>query len=53
MACITLTKENIRDEHICCAFSNKKCAENSQARNQDAGSVLSVTEHDIQPTPEW
>ena len=22
---ITLTKENIADEHICCAFSDKKC----------------------------
>jgi len=24
---ITLTKDNIDTEHICCAFSNKKCAE--------------------------
>ena len=22
---ITLTKENIANEHICCAFSDKKC----------------------------
>ena len=22
---ITLTKENIEKEHICCAFSDKKC----------------------------
>lgn len=24
---ITLTKENIDTEHICCPFSDKKCAE--------------------------
>ena len=24
---ITLTKENIGTEHICCAFSDKKCKE--------------------------
>ncbi len=23
MAYVTLTKENIKDEHICCAFSEK------------------------------
>ncbi len=27
MAYITLTKENIDSEHICCAFSDKKCKE--------------------------
>lgn len=24
---ITLTKDNIEKEHICCAFSDKKCLE--------------------------
>ncbi len=28
----TLTKGNIQDEHICCAFSDKKCAEGYQAK---------------------
>jgi GNAT superfamily N-acetyltransferase len=29
---INLTAENISDEHICCAFSDKKCAESYQAK---------------------
>lgn len=29
---ITLDKTNIQDEHICCAFTNKKCAEGYQAK---------------------
>jgi len=29
---ITLTKENIEKEHICCAFSDKKCAESYAAK---------------------
>jgi len=29
---ITLTKENIGKEHICCAFSDKKCAESYEAK---------------------
>ena len=29
---ITLTKENIDREHICCAFSDKKCAESYEAK---------------------
>jgi hypothetical protein len=29
---ITLTKENIGKEHICCAFSHKKCAESYHAK---------------------
>ena len=29
---ITLTKENIAQEHICCAFSDKKCAESYEAK---------------------
>ncbi|MDR0306286.1 MAG: YoaP domain-containing protein [Chitinispirillales bacterium] len=29
---ITLTKENIDREHICCAISDKKCAESYAAK---------------------
>ncbi len=29
---ITLTKENIGKEHICCAFSDKKCAKSYEAK---------------------
>jgi ribosomal protein S18 acetylase RimI-like enzyme len=29
---ITLNKENITKEHICCAFSDKKCAESYEAK---------------------
>ncbi len=32
MSYITLTKENIDSEHICCAFSDKKCAESYQLK---------------------
>ncbi len=32
MAYITLTKDNIRSEHICCAFSDKKCADSYQQK---------------------
>lgn len=31
---ITLTPENIDKEHICCAFSDKKCAESYQLKKQ-------------------
>ncbi len=34
MAYITLTKENIEAEHICCAFSDKKCSESYQKKKQ-------------------
>lgn len=29
---ITLNKSNIDSEHICCAFSDKKCTESYQAK---------------------
>jgi GNAT superfamily N-acetyltransferase len=29
-----LTRENIKDEHICCAFSDKKCAESYELKKQ-------------------
>ncbi len=32
MAYITLTKENIDSEHICCAFSDKKCSESYELK---------------------
>lgn len=32
MSYITLTKENLDSEHICCAFSDKKCAEGYQLK---------------------
>ncbi|MDX9865658.1 MAG: GNAT family N-acetyltransferase [Anaerolineaceae bacterium] len=32
MAYITLTKDNIGSEHICCAFSDKKCADSYQQK---------------------
>ncbi|MCL2141571.1 MAG: GNAT family N-acetyltransferase, partial [Methanimicrococcus sp.] len=31
---ITLTKENIGKEHICCAFSDKKCAKSYEAKKE-------------------
>jgi len=31
---ITITKENIGTEHICCAFSDKKCAEGYRQKKQ-------------------
>jgi predicted GNAT family acetyltransferase len=31
---ITLTKENIDKEHICCAISDKKCAESYEAKKE-------------------
>ncbi len=34
MAYITLTKENIDSEHICCAFSDKKCSESYELKKQ-------------------
>jgi GNAT superfamily N-acetyltransferase len=34
MTYITLTKENIDAEHICCAFSDKKCAESYQMKKK-------------------
>ncbi|MBU0970474.1 MAG: GNAT family N-acetyltransferase [Proteobacteria bacterium] len=34
MAYVTLTKENIGDEHICCAFSDKKCSESYGLKKQ-------------------
>jgi len=32
MSYITITKDNIESEHICCAFSDKKCAESYQLK---------------------
>jgi len=32
MSYITLNKNNIKDEHICCAFSDKKCKESYEAK---------------------
>ena len=32
MAYITLTKDNIGSKHICCAFSDKKCADSYQQK---------------------
>lgn len=34
MTYLTLTRENIKDEHICCAFSDKKCAESYELKKQ-------------------
>lgn len=34
MAYITLNKENIEAEHICCAFSDKKCSDSYQKKKQ-------------------
>jgi len=34
MAYITLSKENIGSEHICCAFSDKKCTESYAQKKQ-------------------
>lgn len=34
MAYVTLTKENIGSEHICCAFSDKKCSEGYELKKQ-------------------
>ena len=34
MTYITLTEENIDSEHICCAFSNKKCSSSYQMKKQ-------------------
>jgi GNAT superfamily N-acetyltransferase len=34
MAYVTLTGENINDEHICCAFSDKKCAESYELKKR-------------------
>jgi len=34
MAYITLSKENIGSEHICCAFSDKKCSESYALKKQ-------------------
>jgi GNAT superfamily N-acetyltransferase len=34
MAYITLTKENIDTEHICCAFSDKKCSDSYEMKKQ-------------------
>jgi GNAT superfamily N-acetyltransferase len=34
MAYLTLTKDNIKNEHICCAFSDKKCAESYELKKQ-------------------
>ncbi|WP_072680296.1 N-acetyltransferase [Arcobacter sp. LA11] len=32
MSYLTLNKNNIKDEHICCAFSDKKCKESYEAK---------------------
>ena len=34
---ITLNKENIDKEHICCAFSDKKCSEGYELKKQCKG----------------
>lgn len=34
MAYLTLTRDNIKNEHICCAFSDKKCAESYELKKQ-------------------
>ncbi len=34
MAYVTLTKETVKNEHICCAFSDKKCAESYELKKQ-------------------
>ncbi len=34
MAYLTLTPDNIENEHICCAFSDKKCAESYELKKQ-------------------
>ena len=34
MTYITLTPDNIRSEHICCAFSDKKCAESYASKKE-------------------
>ncbi len=34
MAYITLTKKNINHEHICCAFSDKKCSDSYELKKQ-------------------
>ena len=31
---LTLTKENIETEHICCAFSDKKCKESYELKKE-------------------
>lgn len=31
---ITLTKENIAGEHICCAFSDKKCKDSYELKKE-------------------
>jgi len=34
MAYITLTRENIGSEHICCALSDRKCSEGYELKKQ-------------------
>ena len=34
MRFITLTKENIESEHICCAISDKKCKDGYELKKQ-------------------
>jgi GNAT superfamily N-acetyltransferase len=34
MTYITVTKENLKDEHICCAFSDRKCAQSYEAKKR-------------------
>ena len=34
MPYITLTPDNIQSEHICCAFSDKKCAESYASKKE-------------------
>ncbi len=34
MTYISLTKANIKNEHICCAFSDKKCAQSYEAKKR-------------------
>ena len=37
---ITLTKDNIEKEHICCAFSDKKCQESYNLKKEKTKSRL-------------
>ena len=40
---ITLTKENIANEHICCAFSDKKCKDSYETQKRMAEEKSSIT----------
>ena len=42
---ITLTKENIDTEHICCAFSDKKCIEGYEMKNRPESGCFGAKRH--------